>query len=192
MFDPVAGGINYQEQIAERLFARVKELGVSLVGLGGLLGGLMKTVLETALEAEMTERLGCERHLVIDSENACNGTWSRTVFTGVGAVQVEVPRDRDGLFRPKIVRKRQRWLEGIDEIVLLLSACGLMTGEVAAHLDEVYGALVSRDTISKITDKLIEEMTEWFNRLLECVYPVVFIDVIVVKVRDGQVCNKRF
>ena len=114
------------------------------------------------------------------------------MFTEVGAVQVEVPRDRGGLFRPKIVRKRQRWLEGIDEIVLLLSACGLMTGEVAAHLDEVYGALVSRDTISKITDKLIEEMTEWFNRLLECVYPVVFIDVIVVKVRDGQVCNKRF
>src|SRR6218665_2276322 len=112
--------------MAEQLFARVRELGVSLVGLGGLLGGLMKTVLETALEAGGAGRPGDERDQGMESEKGCNGTWCRTVCTEVGAVQVEVPRDRDGLFRPEIVRERQRWLEGIDEIVLLLSACGLM------------------------------------------------------------------
>ena len=115
-----------------------------------------------------------------------------TVLTGIGAVQVDVPRDRDGSFDPKIVRKRQCRLDGIDEIVLSLTARGLTTGEVAAHFDDVYGAQVSKDTISKITDKVIEEMTEWRNRPLDRVYPVVFIDALVVKVRDGQVRNKPF
>ena len=90
----------------------------------------------------------------------------------------------------KIVRKRQRRLDGIDEIVLSLTARGLTTGEVAAHFDDVYGASVSKDTISKITDKVIEEMTGWQNRPLDRVYPVVFIDAIHVKVRDGQVANR--
>jgi transposase-like protein len=88
------------------------------------------------------------------------------------------------------VRKRQRRLNGVDEIVLSLSARGLTTGEIAAHFAEVYGARVSRDTISRITDKVIEEMTEWRNRPLDRVYPVLFIDAIVVKVRDGQVVNR--
>ena len=114
------------------------------------------------------------------------------MLTEVGAVQIDVPRDREGSFQPKIVRKRQRRLDGLDEIVLSLTARGLTTGEVAAHFDDVYGASVSKDTISKITDKVIEEMTEWQNRPLDRVYPVVFIDAIVVKVRDGQVRNKPF
>ncbi|CAG7608351.1 IS256 family transposase [Leucobacter soli] len=192
VIDPVAGEIIDQQQIAEQLLAQAKEQGVSLVGPGGLLGGLTKTVLETALEAEMTEHLGYEKHTVSESENARNGTRSKTVLTEIGAVEIDVPRDRDGSFQPKIVRKRQRRLDGIDEIVLSLTARGLTTGEVAAHFDDVYGASVSKDTISKITDKVIEEMTEWQNRPLDRVYPVVFIDAIVVKVRDGQVRNKPF
>jgi Transposase and inactivated derivatives len=192
MIDPVTGEIIDQQQIAEQLLAQAKEQGVSLVGPGGLLGGLTKTVLETALEAEMTEHLGYEKHAVTASENARNGTRSKTVLTEVGAVEIDVPRDRDGSFQPKIVKKRQRRLDGIDEIVLSLTARGLTTGEVAAHFDDVYGASVSKDTISKITDKVIEEMTEWQNRPLDRVYPVVFIDAIVVKVRDGQVRNKPF
>lgn len=192
MIDPVTGEIIDQQQIAEQLLAQAKEQGVSLVGPGGLLGGLTKTVLETALEAEMTEHLGYEKHTVSESENARNGTRSKTVLTEIGAVEIDVPRDRDGSFQPKIVRKRQRRLDGIDEIVLSLTARGLTTGEVAAHFDDVYGASVSKDTISKITDKVIEEMTEWQNRPLDRVYPVVFIDAIVVKVRDGQVRNKPF
>ncbi len=192
MIDPVTGEIIDEQQIAEQLLAQANKHGVSLVGPGGLLAGLTKTVLETALEAEMTEHLGYEKHAVTDSANARNGTRSKTVLTEVGAVEIEVPRDRDGSFEPKIVRKRQRRLDGIDEIVLSLTARGQTTGEVAAHFDDVYGASVSKDTISKITDKVIEEMTEWQNRPLDRVYPVVFIDAIVVKVRDGQVRNKPF
>ena len=192
MIDPVTGEIIDEKQIAEQLLAQAKEQGVSLVGPGGLLGGLTKTVLEAALEAEMTEHLGYEKHQVTDGENARNGTRAKTVLTEIGAVQIDVPRDRDGSFQPKIVRKRQRRLDGIDEIVLSLTARGLTTGEVAAHFGEVYGASVSKDTISKITDKVIEEMTEWANRPLDRVYPVIFIDAIVVKVRDGQVRNKPF
>ncbi|ODT09251.1 MAG: transposase [Microbacterium sp. SCN 70-18] len=192
MIDPVTGEIIDQQQIAEQLLAQAKEQGVSLVGPGGLLGGLTKTVLETALEAEITEHLGYDKHGSSTGENARNGTRSKTVLTEVGPVVIEVPRDRDGSFQPKIVKKRQRRLDGIDEIVLSLTARGLTTGEVAAHFDDVYGASVSKDTISKITDKVIEEMTEWQNRPLDRVYPVVFIDALVVKVRDGQVRNKPF
>jgi transposase-like protein len=192
MIDPVTGEIIDEKQIAEQLLAQAKEQGVSLVGPGGLLGGLTKTVLEAALEAEMTEHLGYEKHQATDGENARNGTRAKTVLTEIGAVQIDVPRDRDGSFQPKIVRKRQCRLDGIDEIVLSLTARGLTTGEVAAHFGEVYGASVSKDTISKITDKVIEEMTEWANRPLDRVYPVIFIDAIVVKVRDGQVRNKPF
>ena len=167
MIDPVTGEIIDEKQIAEQLLTQAKEQGVSLVGPGGLLGGLTKTVLETALEAEMTEHLGYEKHQVTDSANARNGTRSKTVLTEVGAVEIEVPRDREGSFEPKIVRKRQRRLDGIDEIVLSLTARGLTTGEVAAHFDDVYGASVSKETISKITDKVIEEMTEWQNRVID-------------------------
>jgi transposase-like protein len=114
------------------------------------------------------------------------------VLTEIGPVEIEVPRDRDASFEPVIVKKRQRRLDGIDEIVLSLTARGLTTGEVAAHFDEVYGAKVSRDTISRITDKVLEEMTEWQNRPLDRVYPVLFVDAIYLKVRDGQVTNRPF
>lgn len=98
---------------------------------------------------------------------------------------LDVPRDRDGSFEPQLVKKRQRRLQGVDEMVISLTAKGLTTGEVSAHLAEVYGASVSRETISKITDAILEEMNEWLNRPLEQVYAAVFIDAIVVKIRDG-------
>lgn len=175
------------KQLAEQLLAQAKEQGVELVGPNGLLNQLTKNVLETALDAEMTEHLGYDKH---DSAgrgtgNSRNGTRAKTVFTEIGQVEVDVPRDTNSTFDPVIVRKRQRRLTGIDEIVLSLT-----TGEIAAHFDDVYGATVSKDTISRITDKVLEEMTEWCNRPLESVYPVVFIDAINVKVRDGQVANR--
>lgn len=114
------------------------------------------------------------------------------MLTEVGAVEIDVPRDREGSFDPKIVKKRQGGLTGVDEIVLSLTARGLTTGEVAAHFNDFYGASVSKDTISRITDKVIEEMTEWQNRPMDRVYPVVFIDALVVKVRGGKVLNKPF
>jgi transposase-like protein len=107
-----------------------------------------------------------------------------------GQVQIEVPRDRAGTFEPQIVRKRQRRLSGVDEIVLSLYAKGLTTGEISAHFEQIYGAAVSKETISRITDKVVEEMTDWQNRPLDPVYAAVFIDATVVKVRDGQVTNR--
>ncbi len=112
------------------------------------------------------------------------------MLTDVGLVEISVPRDRDGSFEPKIVRKRQKRLSGVDEMVISLSAKGLTTGEVQAHLAEVYGAEVSRQTISTITDKVMDGMAEWQNRRLDPVYPVVFIDAIHVKIRDGAVANR--
>ena len=181
-----------QRQLAERLLAQAKEQGVDLVGPNGLLNQLTKNVLETALDAEMTEHLGYDKHDPAGrgSGNSRNGTRAKTVLTEIGPVEIEVPRDTNSSFEPQIVRKRQRRLTGIDQIVLSLTAKGLTTGEIAAHFDDVYGATVSKDTISRITDKVVEEMTEWCNRPLESVYPVVFIDAIHVKIRDGQVTNR--
>ncbi len=112
------------------------------------------------------------------------------MLTEVGPVEIEVPRDRDGSFEPAIVAKRVRRLEGVDQIVLSLTARGLTTGEVAAHFAEVYGATVSRDTISRITDTVLEQMAAWQARPPGRVYPVVFAGAIVVKVSGGQVTNR--
>ena len=189
--EPVAAQID-QQRLAEDLVAQAREEGVQLVGEGGLLTGLTRAVVETALEEEISEHLGYDKHDPAgrNGGNSRNGVRSKTVLTEIGSVQVEVPRDRDGSFEPHIVRKRQRRLDGIDQIVLSLTARGLTTGEVAAHFAEVYGAGISKDTISRITDTVVEEMTEWRNRPLDRVYPVIFIDAIVVKVRDGQVVNR--
>lgn len=189
--DPMATDVDQQE-LAQQLLAQAKEQGIDLVGPGGLLNRLTKNVLETALEAEMDEHLGYEKHDVSGrgSGNSRNGTRTKTVLTEIGPVEIDVPRDTGSTFDPQIVRKRQRRLTGVDEIVLSLSAKGLTTGEIAAHFAEVFGARVSKDTISRITEKVIGEMTEWQNRPLDPVYPVMFIDAIHVKVRDGQVTNR--
>ena len=109
-----------------------------------------------------------------------------------GAVEIDVPRDRSATFEPQIVKKRQRRLSGVDEVVLSLYAKGLTTGEISAHFAEIYGASVSKETISRITDKVIEEMNDWAVRPLDETYAAIFIDAIVVKVRDGQVANRPF
>jgi len=137
MLDPVTGEPIDERELAEQLLAQARAQGVSLVGPGGLLSGLTARVLETALEAELTEHLGHEHGQTPAGSNVRNGTRSKTVITEIGPVEIEVPRDREGSFEPQIVRKRQRRLDGIDEIVLSLTARGLTTGEVAAHFDDV-------------------------------------------------------
>jgi len=183
-----------QQRLAQDIVEQARAEGMQLVGADGLLTGLTKSVLEAALEAEMSEHLGYDKHEFAgrNGGNSRNGARTKTVMTAVGPVEIEVPRDRDGSFEPVIVRKRQRRLDGIDQIVLSLTARGLTTGEVSAHFAEVYGASVGKDTISRITDAVVEAMTEWQNRPLDRVYPVLFIDAIVVKVRDGQVVNRPF
>ena len=182
-----------EQQAATELVRLARERGLSLTGPDGLLKQLTKTVIETALSEEMTEHLGYEKHdpAGAGTGNIRNGTRGKSVLTEAsGQVEIEVPRDRVGTFEPQIVRKRQRRLNGVDQIVLSLYAKGLTTGEISAHFAEIYGASVSRETISRITDKVIEEMNEWAVRPLDEIYAAVFIDAIVVKVRDGQVANR--
>jgi transposase-like protein len=184
-----------QKQFAQELVEQARVDGLSLVGPDGVLTGLTKTVIETALEAEMDEHLGYEYRDHAggrQTTNERNGTRSKTVTTEIGPVAVDVPRDRESTFEPVIVPKRVRRLNGVDQMVLSLTARGLTSGEVSAHLEEVYGSKVSKETISRITDKIIDEMVEWANRPLDQVYPVMFIDAIRVKVRDGSVSNKAF
>jgi putative transposase len=182
-----------EAEAARELVRMAREQGLALTGPDGLLKQLTKTVIETALDEEMTEHLGYEKHDSVAKEtgNSRNGTRAKTVLTDTtGPVEIEVPRDRDGSFEPVIVRKRQRRLNGVDEIVLSLYAKGLTTGEISAHFAQIYGASVSKETISRITDKVLEEMNDWQNRPLDEVYAAVFIDAIVVKIRDGQVANR--
>jgi putative transposase len=182
-----------EELAAEEMVRRAREQGLSLTGPDGLLKQLTKQVLETALNQEITEHLGHEKHgrPAPGSGNIRNGTRPKTVLTeSTGQVGIQVPRDRDGTFEPQIVKKRQRRLTGVDEIVLSLYAKGLTTGEISAHFEEIYGASVSKETISRITDKVVEEMQAWQARPLDAVYAAVFIDAIVVKIRDGQVANR--
>src|ERR1700745_3734750 len=182
-----------EQKLAEELVARPREQGVSLTGPDGLLKQLTKTVLETALNQEMTEHLGHDKHGLAGNEtgNVRNGTRGKTVLTEAsGQVGIDVPRDRAGTFEPQIVRKRQRRLTGGDEIVLSLYGKGLTTGEISAHFEQIYGASVSKETISRITDKVIEEMTDWQNRPLDQVYAAIFIDAVMVKIRDGRVANR--
>ena len=141
----------------------------------------------------MTEHLGHEKGCQAVSGNVRNGTRSKPVLTeNSGPVELEVARDRAGTFEPQIVKKRQRRPSGVDEVVSSLYAKGLTTGEISAHIAKIYGASVSKGTMSRITDKVIEETTDWASRPPEEVCVAIFIGAIVVKVRDGQVANRPF
>jgi putative transposase len=189
---------------AER--AAVRELvkaararGESITGPDGLLKTITATVLESALEEELTEHLGHEKNRVpvdpdaVGAGNIRNGHRPKTVLTdAAGEVSVQVPRDRAGTFEPVVVRKRQRRLSDVDAVAISLYAKGLTTGEISAHFAEVYGASVSKDTVSRITDRVVEDMQAWCSRPLQPIYAAVFIDAIYVKVRDGQVGNQPY
>jgi putative transposase len=169
--------------------------GEDLTGPDGLLKAITATVLETALEEELTDHLGHEKHQAPAGENGNirNGTRPKTVLTdAAGEVRIAVPRDRAGSFEPVIVKKRQRRLSDVDAVAISLFAKGLTTGEISAHFAEVYGASIGKDTVSRITDKVLEEMASWSGRPLQAVYAAIFIDAIYVKVRDGQVANQPF
>jgi transposase-like protein len=180
------------EQLIEQLADRARAEGLQLTGEGGLLARLTKTVIESALEGELDDHLGYARHDPAgrNGGDSRNGRRGKTVLTDVGPVEIGVPRDRDGSFEPQLVAKHQRRLPGVEDLVISLSAKGLTTGEICAHLSEVYGAQVSKQTISTITDRVLEGMAEWQSRPLDVVYPVLFIDCVNVKIRDGNVANR--
>lgn len=180
------------DELIKQLVARARADGLTLTGSDGLLGQLTKRVVESALEGELDDHLGYDRHQRgggVDG-NARNGKRAKTVLTETGGVEIEVPRDRNGSFTPRLVAKRQRRLTGLDDMIISLSAKGLTHGEISAHLAEIYGADVAKSTISTITDRVLDGMAEWQCRPLESVYPVIFVDAVNVKIRDGNVANR--
>lgn len=190
--EEVSGDDRAMRAWAAALVARAREEGVELTGDDGLLTALVRRVLQTGLEVEMTDHLGYDRHAAEGrgSGNSRNGSYPKTVTTDIGKVQLNVPRDRNSSFDPVTVPKGQRRLEGLSGQVISLYAKGMSTGDIQAHLLEIYGTEISRDTISRITDAVLEDMTAWQNRPLDRVYPVLLIDAINVKIRDGQVTNR--
>jgi putative transposase len=170
--------------------ARTEE---EIVGPGGLLADLTRRLVERALSAELTEHLGYQPHQEPPggTDNARNGTTPKTLVTEHGPVPIKTPRDRNGSFAPQIVRKGQRRFEGFDDKILALYARGLSTRDIEAHLAEIYGVKVGRDLISRVTDAVMDDVRAWQQRPLDDVYPVIFLDALVLKIREGGSVQRR-
>ena len=184
------------DRALDLLLARSKdEAGqLRLTGEGSMLGELVRAVLERALEAEMAAHLGYEPHERAghNSGNSRNGTIAKTVQTGVGPVPLAVPRDRAGSFEPVLVPKRAgRIAGGLDDMIISLYAHGMSVRDILHHLEQVYGTQLSHETVSRITDAVLEEARAWQARPLDPVWAVVFLDAIMVKVRDNQVVQNK-
>ena len=164
-----------------------------IAGQGGLLSQLTKRLVERAMEVELTDHLGYEPHHEPPggAGNTRNGSTPKRLITEQGPVRIDTPRDRAGSFEPQIVRKRQRRFEGFDDKILALYSRGLSTRDIEAHLEEIYGVKVGRDLISKVTDAVMEDARAWQTRPLDDVYPVVFLDALVLKIRDGGSVQRK-
>jgi putative transposase len=164
-----------------------------IVGPGGVLSQLTKRLVERALEVEITDHVGYARHQEPrgGSGNTRNGSTRKRLITEHGEVPIDTPRDRDGSFDPKIVRKRQRRFEGFDDKILALYSRGLSTRDIEAHIAEIYGVHVGRDLISRVTDAVMDDARAWQQRPLDDVYPVVFLDALVLKIREGGSVQRR-
>jgi transposase-like protein len=177
----------------DELMAKVDANGLELLGPDGVLAGITKAVIERALDEERTHHLGYERGDPAGrgSGNSRNGAYPKTVLTDIGAVDIDVPRDRNGTFEPALIPTGSSRLAGFNERIISLYAGGMTTRDIRRHLGQIYGVEVSPDLISRVTDGIVEELNEWQNRPLDAVYPIMYIDALVVKVRDqGTVRNK--
>ena len=184
------------DRLLDALLERSKDEagGLRLTGEGSLLGELVKAVLERALDAELTAHLGYEKRDPAghNSGNSRNGAISKKVQTGIGPVPLEVPRDRAGTFEPMLVPKRSgRISGGLDDMIVSLYAHGMSVRDILHHLEQVYGTQLSAETVSRITDAVLEEVRAWQDRPLDPVYAVVFLDAIMVKVRDNHVVQNK-
>ena len=186
------GGGEVPDAVIDQLLAgaRTEE---EIAGPGGVLAQLTKRLIERALEVELTEHLGYEPHVEPPggAGNTRNGSTPKTVICDQGEVAIDAPRDRNGSFEPKIVRKRQRRFVGFDEKILALYSRGLSTRDIEAHLEEMYGVKVGRDLITKVTDAVMDDVRAWAQRPLEDVYPVIFLDAMVLKVREGGTVQRK-
>ena len=180
------------DELVDELLAGAKT-EEEIVGPGGLLVQLTKRLVERAMEVELTDHLGYERHQEPPggAGNTRNGSTPKTLVTDHGQVPIDTPRDRDGSFEPRIVRKRQRRFEGFDEKILALYSRGLSTRDIEAHLAEIYGVHVGRDLISRVTDAVMDDARAWQQRPLDDVYPVIFLDALVLKIREGGSVQRR-
>ena len=177
----------------DALFDRIDAGEIEMTGDGGLIPGLIKAALERGLQAELTDHLGYERgdpDAALFS-NSRNGSTPKTLASQVGDVPLEVPRDRDSTFTPRLVPKGSRRLGGLDEMIVSLYAGGMTIRDIQHHLVSTLGTELSHETISKITDEVLEEVTAWQRRPLEAFYPVIYLDALVVKVRDGAHVQNR-
>ena len=164
-----------------------------VLGENGLLKQLTKAVLERAMAAEITHHLGYEKHEPKgqNSGNSRNGKSRKTLKGEFGTLPIDVPRDRNSTFEPKIVPKGQTRFDGFDDLILSLYARGMTTREIQHHLEEIYQVEVSPSLISTVTDAVIDEVRAWQSRPLEAVYPILYLDCIMVKIRDGaHILNK--
>lgn len=176
-----------------QLMGRVQDEGLEFLGENGVLKGVMKQIMEAALEAERTDHLGYEKGdpAGAGSGNSRNGSSAKRVITDAGDVDLDVPRDRAGTFEPQLVPKHSRRIEGFNELVIGLLSKGMSTRDVQDHLLKVYGTETSPELISKISDAILPELRAWQERALDAVYPILYLDAIVVKVRDNHtVINK--
>lgn len=190
---PKPGGPVVPAELVDGLMAKVQAEGLELLGEGGVLAQLTKVILERALDEELTEHLGYERDDPggRGSGNSRNGHTPKRVLTEIGAVDLDVPRDRAGSFEPVIVPKGARRLEKFNLNVIALYARGLSTRDIRRELKRMYGIEVSPDLVSRVTDGVLDELREWQNRPLDAVYPIVYIDALVVKVRTQGVVTNR-
>lgn len=175
------------------LFARIDAGELDLTGDGGFIPELIKTTLERGLQSELSDHLGYEKGDPAASAhaNSRNGTSAKTVATQVGDVDLAVPRDREGSFTPRLVPKGSRRLGGLDEMIISLYAGGMTVRDIGYHLEATLGTELSAETISNITDAVSEEILAWQQRPLDALYPVIYLDAIVVKVRDGAHVTNR-
>src|SRR5271166_4072915 len=159
-----------------------------ILGSGGLLGDLTRRLVERALESELSEHLGYEpgQAPAAGAGNSRNGAPAKTLLTDHGPVRIAAPRDRAGTFEPQIVKKKQRRLAGLDEKIIALYAGGMSTREIETYIAELYGPGVGRDTVSRVTAAVLDDAKAWQTRPLEQVYPILYLDALVIKIRDGQ------
>lgn len=189
---PVVADSAEMRDWADQLVARARSEGIELTGENGLLTAMVRQVLQTGLNVELAEHLGYEPYAAEGrgSGNNRNGSYPKRVTTEIGQVEVEMPRDRLGTFEPATIPKHVRRLDGLTGNIISLYAKGLTTGDIQSHLAEIYDTEISRETISKITDAIVEDMNAWQQRPLDSVYAVVLIDAIVIKIRGSQVANR--
>ncbi|MGN6576061.1 MAG: IS256 family transposase [Nocardioides sp.] len=179
--------------VFDDLMARVDDGGLQLTGEGGFLPEMVKAVLERGLQAELTDHLGYEKGDPAGrgSPNSRNGTTPKTLASEVGDIALDGPRDRNGSFEPRLVPKGARRVGGLDEMIISLYAGGMTIRDIQHHLARTIGTELSHETISNITDAVLEEVKAWQSRPLEEIYPVVYLDALVVKVREGHQVRNR-